>query len=83
MLSISEQFHLVSVLIVGDVMIDRYTGGVVKRISPESSVPVLQVENDEVRLGGAANVACNVATLNGRSTLVSVVGNDGREGFGS
>jgi rfaE bifunctional protein kinase chain/domain len=64
------------VLVVGDVMLDRYWFGDVHRISPEAPVPVVKVEKSEERLGGAANVARNVAALNAPTTLLSVVGAD-------
>ncbi len=64
------------VLIVGDVMLDRYWFGEVSRISPEAPVPVVKVERVEERPGGAANVSRNVAALGARATLLSVVGND-------
>lgn len=65
------------VLVVGDVMLDRYWSGAVERISPEAPVPVVRVEHRHERLGGAANVALNVNHLGGRATLLSVVGCDG------
>ncbi|MBL8511739.1 MAG: D-glycero-beta-D-manno-heptose-7-phosphate kinase [Betaproteobacteria bacterium] len=64
------------VLVVGDVMLDRYWFGDVSRISPEAPVPVVHVQRAEERPGGAANVARNVAALGGRATLLSVVGDD-------
>ena len=64
------------VLIVGDVMLDRYWFGEVSRISPEAPVPVVKVERIEERPGGAANVARNVSALGARATLLSVVGVD-------
>lgn len=64
------------VLIVGDVMLDRYWFGEVSRISPEAPVPVVKVERLEERPGGAANVARNVAALGAQATLISVVGTD-------
>ncbi len=64
------------VLVVGDVMLDRYWFGAVERISPEAPVPVVRVSNEEDRLGGAANVALNVKTLGARATLLSMVGHD-------
>jgi rfaE bifunctional protein kinase chain/domain len=63
-------------LVVGDVMLDRYWFGDVHRISPEAPVPVCKVERSEERLGGAANVARNAAALRAHTTLLSVVGND-------
>lgn len=65
------------VLIVGDVGLDEYVLGQVRRISPEAPVPVLEVDNEEIRLGLSANVAQNVASLGGVPRLVSVVGKDG------
>jgi rfaE bifunctional protein kinase chain/domain len=64
------------VLIAGDVMLDRYWFGDVSRISPEAPVPVVHVKRTEERPGGAANVARNITALDGRATLLSVVGND-------
>jgi len=64
------------VLIVGDVMLDRYWFGAVERISPEAPVPVVKVARTEERPGGAANVARNVAALGAKVTLLSVVGAD-------
>ncbi|HNC51818.1 MAG TPA: D-glycero-beta-D-manno-heptose-7-phosphate kinase [Accumulibacter sp.] len=63
-------------LIVGDVMLDRYWFGEVARISPEAPVPVVKVGRSEERPGGAANVARNVAALGARVALLSVVGDD-------
>lgn len=64
------------VLVVGDAMLDRYWFGAVERISPEAPVPVVRVNREEERLGGAANVALNVKTLSAQATLLTVVGND-------
>ena len=64
------------VLVVGDVMLDRYWFGEVERISPEAPVPVVRVARREDRLGGAANVARNVAALGGYVTLIGVLGED-------
>ena len=63
-------------LVVGDVMLDRYWFGEVSRISPEAPVPVVKVERTEERPGGAANVARNATALGARATLLSVVGDD-------
>jgi rfaE bifunctional protein kinase chain/domain len=65
-----------AVLVVGDVMLDRYWFGDVERISPEAPVPVVRVGQTEERLGGAANVARNITALGARAGLLSVVGND-------
>jgi D-glycero-beta-D-manno-heptose-7-phosphate kinase len=64
------------ILVVGDVMLDRYWHGEVSRISPEAPVPVVHIQREENRLGGAANVALNVRTLGARVTLLSMVGQD-------
>ena len=64
------------VLVAGDVMLDRYWFGQVERISPEAPVPVVTVDASEERIGGAGNVACNIASLGGKCTLLSVVGDD-------
>lgn len=70
------QFSAARVLVVGDVMLDRYWFGDVSRISPEAPVPVLKVERVEERPGGAANVARNISALGAQATLLSVVGAD-------
>jgi rfaE bifunctional protein kinase chain/domain len=64
------------VVIVGDVMLDRFLFGRVDRISPEAPVPVLRFEREERRLGGAANVAANVRALGGHPVLIGVAGQD-------
>lgn len=64
------------VLVIGDVMADHYVFGKVERISPEAPIPVVHVDREEVKPGGAANVACNIAGLGGRVTLAGVVGAD-------
>ena len=69
-------FSSVSILIVGDVMLDRYWFGDVARISPEAPVPIVRVTRTEERLGGAANVALNAAVLGARTVLVGVIGDD-------
>ncbi len=69
-------FQEARVLVVGDVMLDRYYHGSANRISPEAPVPVVRVSNQEDRPGGAGNVALNIAALGGAATLVGVVGTD-------
>lgn len=64
------------VLVVGDVMLDRYLQGDVARISPEAPVPILQVMQEDNRLGGAANVAMNIKSLGGQVCVQSIVGTD-------
>ncbi|MDR9829490.1 bifunctional D-glycero-beta-D-manno-heptose-7-phosphate kinase/D-glycero-beta-D-manno-heptose 1-phosphate adenylyltransferase HldE [Vibrio sp. FNV 38] len=64
------------VLIIGDVMLDRYWYGPTGRISPEAPVPVVKVENNEERPGGAANVAMNIASLGGHAHIIGLTGTD-------
>ena len=64
------------VLVVGDLILDRYVSGDVPRISPEAPVPVFRVRAEEAKAGGAANVAANVASLGGRALLAGVCGSD-------
>src|SRR5665647_1957648 len=69
------------VLVLGDIVLDRYVSGTAGRLSPEAPIPVLRPTRSRATLGGAANVALNVASLGGRAILVGVVGDDpaGRE----
>lgn len=71
-----EQMAAAKVLVVGDVMLDRYWYGAVDRISPEAPVPVVRITREEERNGGAANVAYNVVTLGAQASLLTVVGED-------
>lgn len=73
---IFEAFKGKTVLVLGDVMVDSYVHGNVKRISPEAPVPVLSVNKRERRLGGAANVAMNIQALGATPILCSIVGDD-------
>lgn len=65
-----------NVLVIGDVVLDKYIHGNVSRVSPEAPVPVLKPQSEEVRLGGAANVASNVSSLGSKVFLQGVVGKD-------
>lgn len=69
-------FSTAQILVVGDVMLDRYWSGQATRISPEAPVPVVKVKDIEERVGGAANVALNIAKLGGKVTLLGVIGDD-------
>ena len=71
-----KQLQQGRVLVVGDVMLDRYWFGDVERISPEAPVPVVHVKRNDERLGGAANVARNVAALGAQVALMGTVGDD-------
>jgi len=73
---ITNRFSDVRVLVLGDIMLDRYLWGEVERISPEAPVPIVSVTRETANLGGAANVAANVAALGGKSLLLGVVGDD-------
>ncbi|MGV6989574.1 bifunctional D-glycero-beta-D-manno-heptose-7-phosphate kinase/D-glycero-beta-D-manno-heptose 1-phosphate adenylyltransferase HldE [Testudinibacter sp. P80/BLE/0925] len=72
----STQFKRANVLVLGDVMLDRYWFGATNRISPEAPVPVVRVQNNEERAGGAANVAMNIAGLNVPVNLLGFIGQD-------
>jgi rfaE bifunctional protein kinase chain/domain len=76
LLPAQEELARRSVLVLGDAMLDQYWHGTVDRISPEAPVPVLRVEHQDHRPGGAANVALNVRTLGARSTLLAACGDD-------
>lgn len=71
-----SQLENARLLVVGDVMLDRYWHGGTSRISPEAPVPVVKVEDADDRPGGAANVALNIASLGGRASLAGLVGDD-------
>lgn len=73
---INPRFDSAYVVVVGDLMLDRYWHGDTARISPEAPVPVVKVEQLEDRVGGACNVALNIASLGAGSALVGVVGRD-------
>ncbi|MEX2467814.1 MAG: PfkB family carbohydrate kinase, partial [Gemmatimonadota bacterium] len=64
------------VLVVGDLMLDRYISGVVERVSPEAPVPVVRVEQESSAVGGAGNVAANVAALGATCQVVGLAGRD-------
>ena len=74
--AIVRGFHTARVLVIGDVILDRYVTGAVHRLSPEAPIPVLRPADNRCTLGGAANVAMNITTLGGQAILVGVIGND-------
>ncbi|MEI7796729.1 MAG: bifunctional D-glycero-beta-D-manno-heptose-7-phosphate kinase/D-glycero-beta-D-manno-heptose 1-phosphate adenylyltransferase HldE [Methylococcaceae bacterium] len=76
MLANLPDFSTARILVMGDVMLDRYWSGQAARISPEAPVPVVKVKTIEERVGGAANVALNIAKLGGKVTLLGVIGDD-------
>ena len=65
-----------SLLVVGDIFLDKYCNGNVNRVSPEAPVPVLEVTDNFSAPGGAANVACNAAANSKDVTLIGMVGDD-------
>jgi len=74
--NILREFKKKKILVIGDLILDRYIWGKVNRISPEAPVPVVEVTDENFLLGGASNVANNIAALGGRATIVGVAGND-------
>ncbi|MBI3063190.1 MAG: hypothetical protein HYY83_14570, partial [Deltaproteobacteria bacterium] len=76
LLALVGKFRRCRILVVGDLMVDRFIWGDVERISPEAPVPVLRVDSESYRLGGAANVIHNIRTLGGKVTVCGVVGRD-------
>ena len=75
-IALLSNFRTACVVVVGDVMLDRFIYGDVKRISPEAPVPILRVQREAVMAGGAGNVANNIAALGGTTALIGVVGDD-------
>jgi D-beta-D-heptose 7-phosphate kinase/D-beta-D-heptose 1-phosphate adenosyltransferase len=71
-----RRFRRKRILVVGDVMLDRFIWGAVSRISPEAPVPVVEIQKESVCLGGAANVAANIRSLGGAPLPLAVLGND-------
>ena len=78
MVTAIPEFEHARLLVAGDVMLDRYWQGPTSRISPEAPVPVVRIQKDETRPGGAANVALNIAALGGHVHLLGVIGKDER-----
>jgi D-beta-D-heptose 7-phosphate kinase/D-beta-D-heptose 1-phosphate adenosyltransferase len=76
LLSYLDKFPKARILVVGDLMVDHYIWGNVSRISPEAPVPVVEVTDESIRPGGAANVFNNIAALDGQADLCGVVGAD-------
>ena len=71
-----KAFSSVKIGVIGDMMLDTYWWGNVERISPEAPVPVVTVERKEYRIGGAGNVALNLASLGAQVSVFSVIGDD-------
>ena len=73
---IISEFQNKKILVIGDIMLDRYITGKVNRISPESPIPIVNVESETYNLGGAANVATNITSLSGKVMLLGFIGKD-------
>ena len=71
-----QRFPQASVLVIGDLILHHYIWGRVSRISPEAPVPVVHVESESMRLGGAANVFNNILSLGGRADICGIIGSD-------
>ena len=76
MKNLFKKFSNTGVLVIGDLMVDRFIWGNVKRISPEAPVPVVEVTEENLKLGGSANVAHNILSLGGKVYVAGVVGRD-------
>ena len=76
LIELVEKLPNSKIVLIGDLMIDRYVYGNAERLSPEAPVPVLHYQREEFRLGGAGNVAANLAAMRARTCVVGVVGND-------
>ena len=74
--SILQAVQSLNVLVIGDAMLDRYIFGDAERISPEAPVPVVRIEHEACRLGGACNVALNLKSLGANVTFLGIVGTD-------
>jgi rfaE bifunctional protein kinase chain/domain len=74
--ALPQAFSKSRVAVIGDLMVDRYMFGAVSRISPEAPVPVLDIDNEQARLGGAANVGHNIHGLGATPLMLGVIGND-------
>jgi D-beta-D-heptose 7-phosphate kinase/D-beta-D-heptose 1-phosphate adenosyltransferase len=71
-----KSFKDKNILVIGDLILDLYVWGKVNRISPEAPVPVVEVNDESFRLGGAANVAHNIVSLGGKAAVVGIRGQD-------
>lgn len=76
MIDLIDKFKYQNILVIGDIILDKYLYGEVTRINPEAPVPILNMEKVEYVLGGAANVAANIVSLGGKCTLIGQVGKD-------
>ena len=71
-----EKFSSVRLLVIGDIMLDRFLSGTVERISPEAPVPIFKQRSEKLMLGGAGNVVANLTALNAQTYFIGVIGKD-------
>ena len=76
LINITDQFSQRKILVIGDIMLDRYIKGNVVKISPEAPVQIVDVSREDISLGGAANVSSNISSLGGTVYTVGMVGDD-------
>jgi rfaE bifunctional protein kinase chain/domain len=76
LLEIVDQFDRLNIIVIGDIMLDKYIWGKVNRISPEAPVPVVNIEKTEYRVGGAGNVASNLSKLKCHTSILTITGDD-------
>ena len=76
LLEVMKKFSDAKILVVGDVILDEYLWGMANRLSPEAPVPILEVKRKTYLLGGAANVANNIAAMGAKAILAGVIGDD-------
>src|SRR5436190_23321802 len=76
LIELVENLPQSKIVLIGDLMLDRYVYGNAERLSPEAPVPVLHYQRQEFRLGGAASVAANLAALQARTCVIGVIGGD-------
>lgn len=76
LIEVIKNFNNLNIIVIGDIMLDKYIWGKVHRISPEAPIPIVNVKKTEYRVGGAGNVAANLSGLSCQSTILTITGND-------
>ncbi|HOJ87187.1 MAG TPA: PfkB family carbohydrate kinase, partial [Elusimicrobiales bacterium] len=76
LIKIVDNFKNKTIGIIGDVILDKYIFGKVRRISPEAPVPIVEINSEKISFGGSSNVASNISDLGGKAVILSVLGND-------
>ena len=71
-----KNLHEINILVIGDIMLDKYLTGITNRISPEAPVPIIEVMHEEFMLGGAGNVVKNLVSFGAKCSIISIIGND-------